>query len=119
MNIPLWSTTTSHPGLIALGPTRDERDILNQCCNTLDTQLFYANDTACLRTAECPVIECSERDPSYTCVAMQRRAWMVEGTFGCVEGRKSGAMRKGVKMWFVLVGVMVGVVGMGGGLWGV
>jgi hypothetical protein len=67
------NVTPSFPGLIALGPTFDERDILIQCCRTLNTKLISANETECLRTAECPVYECAQSDPR----ALGVKWWMV------------------------------------------
>jgi hypothetical protein len=112
-SVDLPAVPPSFPGLIALGPTRSERDILYQCCHTFETQLFSINGTDCLQTAVCKVGACSLDDPSYACVALVRRDWKVDGAFACMQGVRSGA-GKGVKMgmgvWVMaLVGVLGGV----------
>jgi hypothetical protein len=113
VNLPAVPAT--FPGLIALGPSRSERDILYQCCHTLETQRFSVNGTECLQTAVCQVEECSLRDPSFACVALVRWDWKVEGAFGCLEGGKeSGGMRMKARMGVLVVGVVLGVLGVGG-----
>lgn len=97
-------------GLIALGPTLYERDILNQCCRTLDTQLFIVNSTGCLWRADCPVQECALSDPAYACVSMLRNQWDVNGTFACVPVKKSNVdCRKamGTIKWMVVAMVLI------------
>jgi hypothetical protein len=110
--VDLPAVGPTFPGLIALGPSREERDILNQCCHTLETQLFSVNGTQCLQTAVCEVDACNLNDPSYACVALVRRDWEVEGTFACMKRvKESSGVRVNAKMgvaWAV-AGVVVGV----------
>ncbi|RMZ66133.1 homocitrate synthase [Pyrenophora seminiperda CCB06] len=70
-------------GLIALGPTHVERDILFSCCHAWQTQIFSVGGTPCLQTAVCHVQECSPKDPTYVCVDMLREQWKVNGPFKC------------------------------------
>ncbi|CAO2654400.1 Nn.00g111330.m01.CDS01 [Neocucurbitaria sp. VM-36] len=108
-----------HPGfrgLIALGPTVWERDVLHACCHTLQTETFSVNDTACLQTAACKVDECTMNDPTVACVVLQKKEWAVNGTFGCLEGyreNKAGNLKKIGSMWAVLAAVMMGVASFG------
>jgi hypothetical protein len=115
VNLP--ANHVNFPGLIALGPSRSERDILYNCCHTLQTELFSVNDTACLQTAVCRVGECSLNDASYACVALLRQNWKVEGAFACVEGAREsrGAQAKArmVVVW-VAISVLLGALGNGG-----
>ncbi|KAF1848316.1 uncharacterized protein K460DRAFT_414888 [Cucurbitaria berberidis CBS 394.84] len=103
------------PGLIAMGPSRSERDVLYQCCHTLHTELFSVNDTACLQTVMCKVAECTLNDPSYACVALQRESWKINGTFACLKGSKEskgGTVKRFGSTWMVIAAV-VSLVGFG------
>jgi hypothetical protein len=104
-------------GLLALGPTIPERDILVQCCRNIDTRLITTNGIDCMRTAECPVVECSARDPAWDCVARMRNVWAVDGLFECVPGQtmSSESVGKdfGWKGWMMVV-MLVTVAGVNG-----
>jgi hypothetical protein len=97
-------------GLLALGPTIPERDILIQCCRNINTHLITANGTDCMRTADCPVKGCSAGDPAWDCVARMRNVWTVNGLFGCVSGQKKssegGRKEVGLKDWMMVVLIM-------------
>jgi hypothetical protein len=116
VNLP--TVSANFPGLIALGPSHNERDILYQCCHVLETQTFSVNGTECLQTAMCKVGVCGLEDPSYACVALVRRDWKVEGAFACLEGVKKSAGRKSkgigrTGVLWVVVAVALGVLGCG------
>ncbi|KAH9864555.1 hypothetical protein J1614_010490 [Plenodomus biglobosus] len=101
------------PGVIALGPTRSERDILYNCCHVLSTMKFSINDTTCLQTAICTVQECSLADPTFACVAMMREVWGVQGVFGCgsrLELDSGAARMRGGLRWIVVACALVSIV---------
>ncbi|KAF2134428.1 hypothetical protein P153DRAFT_257640, partial [Dothidotthia symphoricarpi CBS 119687] len=88
--IQLPTLSPNFQGLIALGGTRIEADILHLCCPDYDNTYISRNDTPCARLASCRVQTCTLEDPSYACVARGRREWKVpyDATFECVEGTR-------------------------------
>jgi len=116
--VKLPITLANFAGLIALGPTRSERDILYNCCHTWQTQVFSVNETACLQTAVCEVHECSNKDPSFACVAMLRSEWQVDGLFVCLEGvEKSTGVRRKMTVKGMVLGIVMGLGGVFGAGW--
>jgi len=111
-------TLPNFTGLIALGPTRTERDILYNCCHTWETTVLPDNGPACFQMVICEVHECSKKDPSFACVAMLREEWKVNGTFACVEGAKKNTGRnKRMTVKGVVLAVMAGLAGFVGSSW--
>ncbi|KAF2845437.1 hypothetical protein T440DRAFT_277130 [Plenodomus tracheiphilus IPT5] len=116
LNLPTHCATLppipyNPPGILALGPTHAERDILYNCCHVLTTNSYSSNDTVCLQTAVCTVQECGLRDPTFACVARMREVWGVQGVLGCGVGVESGAMSLKDRLgWMVVVGTLVTVV---------
>lgn len=108
----------SFPGLIALGPSINERDILKLCCATnAITDLRATDGSPCLSVAECRVQHCGDgvKDPALACVYRMRRDWNIKGEFSCHNGVSGAASTRyggGWKLWFVvLMTIAAGILG--------
>lgn len=109
-----WETCNHHytmkdnnTGVIVLGPTRDEAQILKDCCHTKDvTYLEDANKKPCQQIAECPVSACDMGNKIYACVSNKLNDLKLATIPGCSKQERSGAGTVQVGGRKTLVGVM-------------
>lgn len=110
----------SFPGLIVLGPSINERDILKLCCAISSVTDIRASDgLRCLHVAECRVQHCGDgvNDPAMACVFRMRREWDIHGEFSCYNGVSGADMRSagGWKVWLAVgMTITAGIIGAGG-----